>query len=87
MDFKTDKKEVLKYLKPTDLNQAQSDPYRRMSANLYRTKEKDRFYHIHGSLDATTCLEMIGLPAFVPGLKTMIRLLIFTKKVGSIHSR
>lgn len=67
--FKTDKKEVLKYLKPTDLNQAQSDPYRRMSANLYRTKEKDRFYHIHGSLDATTCLEMIGLPAFVPGLE------------------
>ena len=67
--FKTDKKEVLKYLKPTDLNQAQSDPYRRMSANLYRTKEKDRFYHIHGSLDATTCLEMIGLPAFIPDLE------------------
>ena len=40
-----------------------------MSANLYRTKEKDRFYHIHGSLDATTCLEMIGLPAFIPGLE------------------
>ncbi|EMG48381.1 nodX Acetyl-coenzyme A transferase nodX [Candida maltosa Xu316] len=66
--FKTDKVQVLKYLKQTDLNHAQSDPYRRMSANLYQTKDKDRYYHIHGSLDATTCLEMIGLPAFIPGL-------------------
>ncbi|EAZ63933.2 hypothetical protein PICST_86521 [Scheffersomyces stipitis CBS 6054] len=64
---KGDKLQVSKYLKQTDLNQAQSDPYRRMSANLYRTKDK-RFYHIHGSLDATTTLKMIGLPAFIPGL-------------------
>ncbi|KAK6197616.1 CoA-transferase family III domain-containing protein [Scheffersomyces amazonensis] len=65
--FKGDKKEVLKYLKHTDLNQAQSDPYRRMSANLYRTKD-NRYYHIHGSLDATTTLKMIGLPPFQHGL-------------------
>ncbi|KAK6885964.1 Acetyl-coenzyme A transferase nodX [Candida tropicalis] len=66
--YKTDKKEVLKYLKPTDLNEAQSDPYRRMSANLYRTKDKNRYYHIHGSLEASTCLKMIGLPPFIKGL-------------------
>ncbi|EGW35388.1 uncharacterized protein SPAPADRAFT_146575 [Spathaspora passalidarum NRRL Y-27907] len=65
--FKGDKKEVLKYLKPTDLNQAQSDPYRRMSANLYRTKD-GRYYHIHGSLEANTTLEMIGLPTFIKGM-------------------
>ncbi|KAG7664326.1 uncharacterized protein J8A68_002145 [[Candida] subhashii] len=65
--FKGDKYEVLKYLKQTDLNQAQSDPYRRMSANLYRTKEGNRYYHIHGSLEASTTLNMIGLPAFIPG--------------------
>ncbi|KAK6462784.1 CoA-transferase family III domain-containing protein [Scheffersomyces coipomensis] len=65
--FKGDKKEVAKYLKKTDLNEAQSDPYRRMSANLYRTKD-NRYYHIHGSLDATTTLKMIGMPAFVSGL-------------------
>lgn len=58
-------KEVYKKLKPTDLNQAQSITYRRMSANLYRTKD-DRFYHIHGLLDASTTLNMIGLPAYAP---------------------
>ncbi|KAB5558590.1 CoA-transferase family III [Coniochaeta sp. 2T2.1] len=52
----------------TDLNQAQSNVYRRLSANLYETKDKGRYYHIHGSLDATTTLKMLGLPAFRPDL-------------------
>jgi hypothetical protein len=48
----------------TDLHQAQSDPYRRMSANLYKTKRPGEYYHIHGSLDASTTLKMIGLEPF-----------------------
>lgn len=32
-----------------------------MSANLYKTKNPGEFYHIHGSLEATTTLNMIGL--------------------------
>lgn len=54
----------------TDLLRAQSDPYRRMSANLYETAEPGEYYHIHGSLEASTTLGMIGLEPFNPELKT-----------------
>lgn len=47
----------------TDLLQAQSDPYRRMAANLYETAEPGEYYHIHGSLEASTTLGMLGLPS------------------------
>ncbi|KAK8147009.1 hypothetical protein G3M48_002260 [Beauveria asiatica] len=63
-------KQVRELLKDTDLLQAQSDPYRRMSANLYKTKEPGEFYHIHGSLEASTTLRMIGLESHRPDLKT-----------------
>ncbi|KAH8886557.1 CoA-transferase family III [Thozetella sp. PMI_491] len=62
--------EVKKLLKDTDLLQAQSDPYRRMSANLYKTKRQGEYYHIHGSLEASTTLSMIGLEPFRPDLGT-----------------
>lgn len=39
-----------------------------MSANLYETKNPGEFFHIHGSLDATTTLNMIGLEGRIPGL-------------------
>ncbi|GAB1320643.1 hypothetical protein MFIFM68171_10853 [Madurella fahalii] len=52
----------------TDLNQAQSVLYRRLSANLYRTKNPGEYYHIHGSLDADVTLEMLGLPKHNPEL-------------------
>lgn len=39
-----------------------------MSANLYETKDEGEYYHIHGSLEATKTLNMIGLDAFIPGL-------------------
>ena len=39
-----------------------------MSANLYKTKNKDEFFHIHGSLEATTTLNMIGLEGQRPDL-------------------
>ncbi|RHZ56914.1 CAIB/BAIF family enzyme [Aspergillus thermomutatus] len=55
-------------LKDTDLLAAQSNGYRRMSANLYRTKNKGEFFHIHGSLEATTTLNMIGLEGHRPDL-------------------
>ncbi|KAL2755430.1 hypothetical protein ACRALDRAFT_1076935 [Sodiomyces alcalophilus JCM 7366] len=61
-------KEVKPFLKDTDLLQAQSDPYRRMSANLYETKRMGEYYHIHGSLEASTTLRMIGLEPFRPDL-------------------
>ncbi|KAJ5309687.1 uncharacterized protein N7443_002148 [Penicillium atrosanguineum] len=55
-------------LKDTDLLAAQSIGYRRMSANLYKTKNPGEFYHIHGSLEATTTLNMIGLEGHRPDL-------------------
>ncbi|KAJ5121476.1 CoA-transferase family III [Penicillium bovifimosum] len=55
-------------LKNTDLLAAQSDGYRRMSANLYKTKNPDEYFHIHGSLEATTTLNMIGLEGHRPDL-------------------
>lgn len=55
-------------LKDTDLLAAQSNGYRRMSANLYRTKNEGEFFHIHGSLEATTTLNMIGLEGHRPDL-------------------
>lgn len=39
-----------------------------MSANLYKTKTPGEYYHIHGSLEASTTLGMIGLEAFRPDL-------------------
>ncbi|CAK7206203.1 hypothetical protein SEUCBS139899_008990 [Sporothrix eucalyptigena] len=63
-------REVKKYLKDTDLLQAQSDQYRRMSANLYTARDPGQYYHIHGSLEASTTLKMIGLEPFRPDLKT-----------------
>lgn len=41
-----------------------------MSANMYETKTPGEYYHIHGSLEATTTLKMIGLPPFRDDLKT-----------------
>ncbi|KAK4996174.1 hypothetical protein LTR66_004147 [Elasticomyces elasticus] len=55
-------------VKDTDYLRAQSDPYRRMSANLYETKRAREYYHIHGSLEASTTLNMLGLESFRPDL-------------------
>ncbi|UNI17585.1 hypothetical protein JDV02_003917 [Purpureocillium takamizusanense] len=63
-------KEVRSLLKDTDLLQAQSDPYRRMAANLYATADEGEYYHIHGSLEASTTLRMIGLAPHRPDLQT-----------------
>lgn len=41
-----------------------------MSANLYETKRHGEYYHIHGSLEASTTLGMIGLAPFRPDLET-----------------
>ncbi len=41
-----------------------------MSANLYSAKDPGRYYHIHGSLEASTTLKMIGLAPYRPDLKT-----------------
>jgi hypothetical protein len=54
----------------TDLLKAQSDKYRRMSANLFKTKRPGEYYHIHGSLEASSTLRMIGLEPFRPDLET-----------------
>jgi hypothetical protein len=52
----------------TDLLQAQSIQYRRLSANLYETKNAGEYFHIHGSLEASTMLRMIGLEPHRPDL-------------------
>ncbi|KAJ4304600.1 hypothetical protein N0V90_000126 [Kalmusia sp. IMI 367209] len=59
---------VKKYLKDTDLLQAQSILYRRLSANLYETKNPGEYFHLHGSLEATKALNMIGLEGHRPDL-------------------
>lgn len=41
-----------------------------MSANLYQTAEPGEFYHIHGSLEASTTLGMLGLEPERPDLDT-----------------
>lgn len=41
-----------------------------MSANLYETKNPGEYYHIHGSLEASTTLKMIGLEPYRPDLQT-----------------
>ncbi|KAI4665911.1 uncharacterized protein J4E78_003376 [Alternaria triticimaculans] len=57
-----------KLLKDTDLLQAQSILYRRLSANLYQTKNPGEYFHLHGSLEATKALNMIGLEGSRPDL-------------------
>ncbi|KAF9874033.1 caib baif family enzyme [Colletotrichum karsti] len=44
--------------------------YRRLSANLYETKKPGEYYHLHGSLEASKALNMVGLPAFNPDLQS-----------------
>lgn len=58
--------DVKSRLKDTDLLQAQSNLYRRLSANLYHTKNAGEYFHIHGSLEATSTLNMIGLDGHRP---------------------
>lgn len=41
-----------------------------MSANLYKTARPGEYYHIHGSLEASTTLQMIGLKSHRPDLQT-----------------
>ena len=48
----------------TDLLKAQAILYRRLSANLYETKNPGEYFHIHGSLEASKTLNMIGLEAY-----------------------
>ncbi|KAI9934627.1 hypothetical protein ASPWEDRAFT_44070 [Aspergillus wentii DTO 134E9] len=48
-------------LKNTDLHAAQSNIYRRMAVNLYQTKNEGEYFHLHGSLDPSATLEMVGL--------------------------
>lgn len=52
----------------TDLLQAQSILYRRLSANLYETKNPGEYFHLHGSLEATKALNMVGLEGHRPDL-------------------
>jgi hypothetical protein len=52
----------------TDLLQAQSILYRRLSANLYETKNPGEYFHLHGSLEATKALNMVGLQGHCPNL-------------------
>ena len=39
-----------------------------MSANLYETQIPGEYFHLHGSLEATTALHMIGLEGHRPDI-------------------
>ena len=52
----------------TDLLKAQAILYRRLSANLYETKNPGEYFHIHGSLEAGKTLNMIGLESHRPDM-------------------
>ena len=39
-----------------------------MSANLYETRTPGEYFHLHGSLEATTALNMIGLEGHRPDM-------------------
>lgn len=54
----------------TDHHRAQSEPDRRMSAICTRGNVQMKHYPIHGSLEASAALGMIGLGPFRPGLNT-----------------
>ncbi|KAH9885682.1 CAIB/BAIF family enzyme [Xylariomycetidae sp. FL2044] len=36
--------------------------WRRLVTNVYRTRDASRFFHLHGGLDSSPCLRMLGLP-------------------------
>ncbi|GAO47621.1 hypothetical protein G7K_1821-t1 [Saitoella complicata NRRL Y-17804] len=55
--------QVREFLKDTDLHRAQSNIYRRLSANIYPTKD-GRYFHLHGSLLSDPSLGMVGLPPY-----------------------
>jgi hypothetical protein len=40
-----------------------------LSANLYETKNPGEYFHLHGSLEATKALNMVGLEGHRPDLK------------------
>ncbi|PWY65978.1 CAIB/BAIF family enzyme [Aspergillus heteromorphus CBS 117.55] len=48
----------------TDIHAAQSNPYRRLAASMYQTKNENEFFHLHGSLNPTPTLNMIGLDGY-----------------------
>lgn len=77
-------KAVCSKLRDTDFNQAQSIVYRRLSANLYRTARPGQYYHIHGSLEASPALEMVGLPAYREDLTDYSQILEY---IGSAVSK
>ncbi|KAL1835456.1 hypothetical protein VTJ49DRAFT_6677 [Mycothermus thermophilus] len=70
----------------TDLNRAQSVLYRRMSANLYSTKNPGEYYHIHGSLDADVTLEMLGLPKERPDLTDYHEIIDYIESAVQKHT-
>uniref|UniRef100_A0A060T306 ARAD1A05390p n=1 Tax=Blastobotrys adeninivorans TaxID=409370 RepID=A0A060T306_BLAAD len=45
-----------------------AETYRRLATNVYRTKD-GRYFHLHGSLNATPTLTMLGVPLSKPGLE------------------
>ncbi|KAK3296090.1 CoA-transferase family III domain-containing protein [Chaetomium fimeti] len=70
----------------TDLNRAQSVLYRRMSANLYSTKNPGEYFHIHGSLDADVTLQMLGLPKENPEMTDYHTIIDYIESAVKKHS-
>ncbi|EXJ90174.1 hypothetical protein A1O3_03243 [Capronia epimyces CBS 606.96] len=53
------------------------ETYRRLSTNIYPTKD-GRWFHLHGSMDATQTLTMLGLPPSKPELDEQAAINLFS---------
>lgn len=68
-----------------DLGQM-ATPWRRLSTNIYPTKD-GRYFHLHGSMDATLTLNMLGLPTHDASLSLSESIEIYTEEVAKHSSQ
>jgi hypothetical protein len=57
-----------------------------MSANLYETANPGEYYHIHGSLEASTTLGFLGLKPFRPDLTTHEQIVEAIESAVKMHT-
>lgn len=75
--------QMIPELRKMDLNNM-SKPIRRLTSNIYRTKD-GRWYHLHGSMNATPTMEMLGVEDADVSSEEAIR--IYTEKVAQWDSK
>lgn len=76
-------KQMIPELAKMDLNNMRK-PIRRLTSNIYRTKD-GRYYHLHGSMNATPTMEMLGVQEADVSMEEAIR--IYADKVAQWDSK